>query len=90
VEVIRGEKGQENRGDSAPVFPDDAYRLLLTYIIEKMIVRHFGAHADSIHHKLDLIIEDQRMLLEQLEGRREDLAQRIRNASKKKVRRHCK
>jgi hypothetical protein len=46
-----------------------------------MIVRHFGALADSIHRKLDLLIEGQRMLLEQLEGWRTDLAQSIRNAS---------
>jgi hypothetical protein len=49
--------------------------------IEIMIVRHFGALADSIHRKLDLLIEGQRMLLEQLEGWRTDLAQSIRNAS---------
>jgi hypothetical protein len=49
--------------------------------IESMIVRHFGALADSIHRKLDLLIEGQRMLLEQLEGWRTDLAQSIRNAS---------
>ena len=41
--------------------------------IESMIVRHFGALADSIHHKLDLLIEGQRMLSEQLDRWRADL-----------------
>ena len=49
--------------------------------IERIIVHNVGAFADSIQHKLGLILEGQRMLLEQLEGWRTDLAQSIRNAS---------
>ena len=41
--------------------------------IESIIVRHVGAFADSIQHKLGLILEGQRMLSEQLDRWRADL-----------------
>ena len=41
--------------------------------IESIIVRHVGAFADSIQHKLGLILEGQRMLSEQLDRWRVDL-----------------
>jgi hypothetical protein len=45
--------------------------------IESIIVRHVGAFADSIQHKLGLILEGQRMLSEKIDRTNTDLAQRI-------------
>jgi len=41
--------------------------------IDSMIARRVGTFADSIQHKLDLVVEGQRMLSEQLNGWRADL-----------------
>jgi hypothetical protein len=41
--------------------------------IDSMIARRVGTFADSIQHKLGLILEEQRMLSEQLNGWRADL-----------------
>ena len=45
--------------------------------IDSIIARHIGTFADSIQHKLDLIVEGQQMLSEKIDRSNTDLAQRI-------------
>jgi hypothetical protein len=45
--------------------------------IESLISRHVGAFADSIQHKLDLLVEGRQMLSEKIDGVEERLDERI-------------
>jgi hypothetical protein len=45
--------------------------------IESMIFRHVGAFADSIQHKLDLVVEGHKMLSEKIDRVEERLDGRI-------------
>jgi len=45
--------------------------------IESMIARHVGAFADSIHHKLDLVVEGHQMLSEKIDRGGNRLDKRI-------------
>jgi predicted nucleic acid-binding Zn-ribbon protein len=45
--------------------------------VDSKIARHIGTFAESIQHKLDLIVEGQQMLSEKIDRSNTDLAQRI-------------
>jgi len=45
--------------------------------IDSMIARHIGSFADSVQHKLDLVVEGHQMLSEKLDRVEERLDKRI-------------
>lgn len=45
--------------------------------IDGMIARHIGVFADSIQHKLDLVVEGHQMLADKIDQVKADLSQRI-------------